>query len=76
MPVGCYQPCGEPSRTSRCSSIRAIWLGLKVATDYDKDERNQMADTYTVEREIRIDAPASAVYERIVDFHRWPAWSP
>ena len=35
-----------------------------------------MADTYTVERKIRIDAPASAVYERIVDFHRWPTWSP
>jgi Polyketide cyclase / dehydrase and lipid transport len=49
---------------------------LKVATDYDKDERNRMADTYTVEREIRVDAPASVVYERIVDFHRWPAWSP
>jgi uncharacterized protein YndB with AHSA1/START domain len=35
-----------------------------------------MADTYTVERKIRIDAPASAVYERIVDFHRWASWSP
>ena len=35
-----------------------------------------MADTYKVERKIRVDAPASAVYERIVDFHRWPAWSP
>jgi hypothetical protein len=35
-----------------------------------------MTDTYTVERKIRIDAPASAVYERIVDFHRWPVWSP
>jgi hypothetical protein len=35
-----------------------------------------MADTYTVERKIRVDAPASAVYERIVDFHRWRAWSP
>lgn len=35
-----------------------------------------MADTYTVERTTRVDAPASAVYERIVDFHRWPAWSP
>ena len=48
---------------------------LEVATDH-KDERNHMADTYTVERKIRIDTPASAVYERIVDFHRWPAWSP
>jgi Polyketide cyclase / dehydrase and lipid transport len=35
-----------------------------------------MVDTYTVERKIRIDAPASVVYERIVDFHRWPTWSP
>jgi hypothetical protein len=35
-----------------------------------------MTDTYTVERRIHVDAPASAVYERIVDFHRWPAWSP
>jgi uncharacterized protein YndB with AHSA1/START domain len=35
-----------------------------------------MTDTYTVDRKVRIDAPASAVYERIVAFHRWPAWSP
>lgn len=35
-----------------------------------------MADTYTVERSIRIDAPASAIYERITDFRRWRAWSP
>ncbi len=35
-----------------------------------------MADTYTVQRKIRVDAPASVVYERIVDFHRWRAWSP
>jgi uncharacterized protein YndB with AHSA1/START domain len=35
-----------------------------------------MPDTYTVERTVHVQAPASAVYERIVDFHRWPAWSP
>ena len=35
-----------------------------------------MADMYTVERKIHVDAPASAIYERIVDFHRWRAWSP
>jgi carbon monoxide dehydrogenase subunit G len=35
-----------------------------------------MADTFTVEREIRVDAPAAALYERIADFHRWSAWSP
>ena len=35
-----------------------------------------MADTYTIERKIHVDAPASAIYERIVDFHRWRAWSP
>ena len=35
-----------------------------------------MTDTYTVERKIRIDASTSAVYARIVDFDRWPAWSP
>ncbi len=35
-----------------------------------------MAETYAVERKIQVDAPASAVYERIVDFRRWPAWSP
>ena len=33
-------------------------------------------DTYVVERQQRIDAPASALYERIVDFHRWRTWSP
>jgi hypothetical protein len=35
-----------------------------------------MADTYTVERRIRVDAPASAIYERIAGFHRWRGWSP
>jgi uncharacterized protein YndB with AHSA1/START domain len=35
-----------------------------------------MADTFTVEREIRVDAPPAALYERIADFHRWSAWSP
>lgn len=35
-----------------------------------------MADTFTVERGIRVDAPATALYERIADFHRWAAWSP
>ena len=35
-----------------------------------------MPDTYTVERTVHAEAPPSAVYERIVDFHRWPAWSP
>lgn len=35
-----------------------------------------MGDTYTVDREVGVDAPAPAVYERIVDFQRWPALSP
>jgi uncharacterized protein YndB with AHSA1/START domain len=35
-----------------------------------------MADTFSVEREIRVDAPAEALYSRLVDFHRWSAWSP
>jgi uncharacterized protein YndB with AHSA1/START domain len=35
-----------------------------------------MTDNYEVEREIHVDAPPAAVYERIVDFHRWSAWSP
>lgn len=35
-----------------------------------------MADTYTVERSITIDAPAERVYEQIADFRRWTGWSP
>jgi hypothetical protein len=35
-----------------------------------------MADTYVVEREQRIEGAAGAVFERIVDFRRWQAWSP
>lgn len=35
-----------------------------------------MASTYTVERQSHIDAPPTAVYERLVDFHRWETWSP
>ena len=35
-----------------------------------------MAETYTVERSVTIDAPADRVYAQLVDFRRWPAWSP
>ncbi|MCH5641843.1 SRPBCC family protein [Gordonia sp. ABSL49_1] len=35
-----------------------------------------MSDTYTVSRATTIDASADAVYERIVDLHRWTEWSP
>lgn len=34
------------------------------------------ADTYVVERQERINAPAPAILDRIVDFRRWGAWSP
>jgi uncharacterized protein YndB with AHSA1/START domain len=33
-------------------------------------------DTYTVQRDVTIDAPPSRVYEQIVNFHNWPNWSP
>ena len=33
-------------------------------------------DTYTVQRSAAIDAPAGRIYAELVDFHRWPAWSP
>jgi uncharacterized protein YndB with AHSA1/START domain len=32
--------------------------------------------TYTVERSATVNAEPERVYEEIVDFHRWPAWSP
>ena len=35
-----------------------------------------MADEYVVERRMRIDAPASHVYDRVVDLRRWQSWSP
>lgn len=35
-----------------------------------------MGDSFVVEREQRIDGPAAAVYERIVDLRRWQSWSP
>lgn len=31
---------------------------------------------FKVEREVRIAAPASQVYPRLADFHRWSEWSP
>jgi hypothetical protein len=34
------------------------------------------SDTYVVERQQRVGAPPSALFDRIVDFHRWRAWSP
>jgi hypothetical protein len=35
-----------------------------------------MADTYTVERAKRIDAPPETIRERLVDLRRWETWSP
>lgn len=35
-----------------------------------------MADEYVVERSLHVDAPPSALYERIVDLRRWQSWSP
>lgn len=35
-----------------------------------------MADTYTVQRTTTVAAPPTAVFERIVDLHRWETWSP
>lgn len=35
-----------------------------------------MADTYTVERAVSIDAPPERVHLHVADFHRWAAWSP
>jgi hypothetical protein len=35
-----------------------------------------MASTYRVEREQYVDAPPSAVRERVVDLRRWVSWSP
>ena len=32
--------------------------------------------TFTVQRSTTVHAPAPQVEEEIVDFHRWPAWSP
>jgi hypothetical protein len=34
------------------------------------------SDTYTVERQRRIDAPPALVREQIVDLRRWVSWSP
>src|ERR1700761_3268715 len=33
-------------------------------------------DTFTVKRSATMAAPPQAVYDQIVDFHKWPAWSP
>ncbi len=33
-------------------------------------------DKYTVERSATIAAPPARIYEELVDFHRWTAWSP
>jgi hypothetical protein len=35
-----------------------------------------MSDTYTVERTTTIAADPARVYAQVIDFHRWPAWSP
>jgi hypothetical protein len=35
-----------------------------------------LGSTYTVERSAVINADLAQVLEQLVDFHRWPAWSP
>jgi hypothetical protein len=35
-----------------------------------------MASEFTLERSTTINAPASAIYPHVADFHAWPAWSP
>ncbi len=35
-----------------------------------------MASTFTVERSSVIAAPAEVIWAHLVDFHRWPGWSP
>ena len=35
-----------------------------------------MDDLYAVERSTTINAQASAIFPHLVDFRRWPAWSP
>jgi len=39
-------------------------------------EKNEDRDTFRVERDITIAAPAEEVFGFIVDFHRWVTWSP
>lgn len=35
-----------------------------------------MDDLYAVERSISIATPASEIFPHVIDFHRWPGWSP
>lgn len=35
-----------------------------------------MSGTFTVERSATINAPASRVYARVIDFRQWAGWSP
>ena len=35
-----------------------------------------MADTYTVQRSVLVDAPPERIHLHVADFHRWTAWSP
>lgn len=34
------------------------------------------SNTYTVERSTVVDAGPAAIFAEVVDFHRWPGWSP
>ncbi len=33
-------------------------------------------DTYTVQRSETIHADPAMIYAQVVDYHRWPSWSP
>jgi len=42
----------------------------------DRTRISAMADIYTVERAVTIDAPRARIYAEIADFHKWTNWSP
>lgn len=56
--------------------MKRILLGLLVAIVVFLGYAATRPDTFHVERSAAIAASPAAIYAHVVDFQRWPAWSP
>ena len=58
------------------SYLRLVWLLLGLASMVALIALFLIPATWTVEREVVVDAPPEAIWPWIVDLERWPEWSP
>ena len=67
-------PSVAPPR--KTSTAKKVLVGLAVFLIIFFGFVQMQPPQFTVERSIKIAAPASTVYANLDDFHKWEAWSP